>query len=106
MAENFDAIVIGGGHNGLVAAFYLKKSGLNVCLIEDKNELGGLCKTYEFLPGFKGTNPHSPGSFEPMIIQDMRLEKFGLKMQTSDPSLIMPFEEDRAFFGWRNKRCY
>ena len=103
MAENFDAIVIGGGHNGLVAAFYLKKSGLNVCLIEDKNELGGLCKTYEFLPGFKGTNPHSPGSFEPMIIQDMRLEKFGLKMQTSDPSLIMPFEEDRAFFGWRNK---
>ena len=56
--QKFDAIVIGGGHNGLTAAITLSKSGKKVCLVEE-HELGGLCKSEEFGSGSKtlGTLP-------------------------------------------------
>ncbi|GAB1361113.1 hypothetical protein MASR1M32_03490 [Rhodobacter sp.] len=99
---DFDAVVCGGGHNGLVAAHYLRASGLSVCVVEKNGQPGGLCRPVEFLPGFRGTIPNSPGSFEPMIMRDMDLLSYGLKMQRSNPSVIQPFEDGRAFVGWRD----
>ena len=49
----YDAIVVGGGHNGLVAAAYLAKSGKSVCVLEKRNIIGGAAVTEEIVPGYK-----------------------------------------------------
>ena len=53
MADQFDAIIIGAGHNGLVAGFYLARAGLRVCLLERLDIVGGCAVTEEFVPGFR-----------------------------------------------------
>src|SRR5690349_12511879 len=63
--HRFDAIVIGGGHNGLIAAAYLGRSGLKVAVLEARDTLGGPCGTFEFMPGYRTAFTNSPGSFEP-----------------------------------------
>ena len=50
-SSQWDAIIIGGGHNGLVAAVYLGKAGLSVLVLESRDVLGGPCGSYEFFPG-------------------------------------------------------
>lgn len=81
MPEKRDAIIIGGGHNGLVTAFYLAKSGFKPLVLESRPQVGGAAVTEEFHPGFScSTLAHSAGSLRPEIVRDMRLEKFGLKL--------------------------
>ncbi|MEE9325092.1 MAG: FAD-dependent oxidoreductase, partial [Dehalococcoidia bacterium] len=50
---DYDAVIIGGGHNGLVTAGYLAKDGLSVLVLERQNIVGGACVTEELYPGFK-----------------------------------------------------
>lgn len=99
-----DAIVVGGGHNGLVAAHYLACHGLDVVVLERRNVVGGLCGPVEFFPGYRGAVTNSPGSLEPRIVQDMRLESFGLAFDKPDPTVVVPFPGARAFVGWRDSR--
>ena len=54
-AERYDAIVIGGGHNGLVNAGYLARAGLNTLVLERRHLVGGAAITEELIPGFKFT---------------------------------------------------
>ena len=51
--DRYDCVVIGGGHNGLVTAAYLAKSGKSVCVLERRNVLGGCAVTEELWPGFR-----------------------------------------------------
>ena len=60
--HRFDAILVGGGHNGLVAAFYLARAGLSVCVLERRHSVGGPASTFEFFPGYRGAITNSPGS--------------------------------------------
>ena len=53
IATKFDAIIIGGGHNGLVCAAYLAKAGKKVCVLERRHVLGGCATTEELWPGYK-----------------------------------------------------
>ncbi len=53
MTENYDAIVIGGGHNGLTAAAYLAKAGRDVLVLEQRHLVGGAAVTEEIFPGFQ-----------------------------------------------------
>ena len=53
MTERFDAVVIGGGHNGLVAATYLARGGLSVAVLERRSMVGGACITEELFPGYR-----------------------------------------------------
>ena len=53
--DNYDAVIIGGGHNGLVCSFYLAKAGLKVKVLERRNIVGGAAVTEEFYPGFRNS---------------------------------------------------
>ena len=60
MTEPYDVAIIGGGHNGIVAAFYLARAGLRTAVLERRSIVGGACVTEEFAPGFHAspvTNP-------------------------------------------------
>ena len=102
MAEGYDAIVVGGGHNGLTCAGYLARAGLRVILLERRQVTGGLSAEFEFLPGYRASIPNSPGSLEPMVVRDLALERHGLEFVRPDPSLVMPFPDGRALVAWRD----
>ena len=81
MADKRDVVFIGGGHNGLVTAFYLAKAGFKPLVLERRPQLGGAAITDEFYPGFKcSTLAHSAGPLRPDIVRDMQLSRHGLKM--------------------------
>ena len=76
---SYDTIVIGAGHNGLVAAAYLAKAGRKVLVVEARNVLGGIAATEEIFPGFKySTCAHLAGSFSDKIIADLALKNISL----------------------------
>lgn len=81
--QNLDTIIIGAGHNGLICASYLAKSGQKVLVLEAADALGGLAATREFHPGFKVSVAHSVSHFSPKIARDLKLEAYGYTL--SDP---------------------
>ncbi|OGS48001.1 MAG: hypothetical protein A3K68_00770 [Euryarchaeota archaeon RBG_16_68_13] len=93
---SFDAIVLGGGHNGLVSAAYLAKAGLRVLVLERRPLLGGASITEEIHPGFHvSTLAYACGLFRPEIKEDLQLSRFGLEEHAYDPSLFLPFPDGR-----------
>jgi phytoene dehydrogenase-like protein len=100
--STYDAIVVGGGHNGLVASYYLSASGLHTLVLEQRDAAGGLCSLIEFMPGYRGSITNSPGSLEPKIVLDMQLEQFGLTFCKPDPTVIIPLNGGYTFVGWRD----
>ncbi|HEY4251462.1 MAG TPA: NAD(P)/FAD-dependent oxidoreductase [Roseomonas sp.] len=102
-AARFDAIILGGGHSGLVAAGYLAGAGLRVLVLERGARFGGPVATVEFMPGYRCTIANSPGSLEPKIVQDLDLEAHGLRFQPIDPTLVHPLADGSLFVGWRDR---
>ena len=73
-------IIIGGGHNGLIAAFYLAKAGLKPIVLERRSTVGGACVTEEFHPGFRcSTLANSAGPLLPQVLKDLKLERYGIE---------------------------
>src|SRR5258708_9266833 len=73
-------IMIGGGHNGLVAACYLAKAGLKPLVLERREIAGGACVTEEFHPGFRAsTLAHTMGPLSSRVVKDLHLERRGLE---------------------------
>ena len=80
-----DVVIIGGGHNGLITAYYLAKAGYKPLVLERAAEVGGAAVTDEFHPGFRcSTLAHTAGPILPQIVRDMQLEKYGLKWITPE----------------------
>lgn len=86
--SQYDSIVIGAGHNGLVCAAYLARAGRRVVVLESADDVGGLAAHREFHPGFRVSTAHSIGHFTPTIVTDLRLEQHGYEPATERLPLI------------------
>src|ERR1700735_1020533 len=92
-----DIVIIVGGHNGLVAAFYLAKAGFKPLVLERRPQVGGAAITDEFHPGFRcSTLSHTAGPLRPDIVRDMQLEKHGLKFITPETCVTTLSPDGRA----------
>src|SRR2546422_817840 len=99
MAGKYDAIIIGGGHNGLVTACYLARAKWKVLVLERRYVVGGACVTEETFPGFKvSTAAYVNSLFRPEIIRDLRLKDYGFEVCERNPSSFSPFLDGRHLF--------
>lgn len=97
MSKRYDVIVIGGGHNGLVCAWYLARKGRRVLVLERQHSVGGAAITEEFAPGFRNsTASYTVGLLDPAIIADMGLCAHGLRLVARPFSNFLPLEDGRS----------
>ncbi|MEX2406202.1 MAG: NAD(P)/FAD-dependent oxidoreductase, partial [Actinomycetota bacterium] len=98
MAKRYDAVVIGGGHNGLTAAAYLARAGRSVLVLEKRHVLGGAAVTEEVFPGFRFSEfSYVVSLLRPEIIRELELPRHGLEILPLDGT-ITPLDDD---FLWR-----
>ena len=98
-----DIIIIGGGHNALVAAFYLARGGRKPLVLERRPIVGGCAVTEEFAPGYKApTLAHALGPLRPSIVRDLQLETRGVQFVRPDPRLLAVAADERALALWND----
>ena len=103
MPNSRDIVVIGGGHNGLVTAFYLARAGFKPLVLERHNQVGGAAITEEFHPGFRSSVlAHSAGPLRPELFRDMQLEKHGLKLITPEVAVTALSPDGRALILYQD----
>ena len=100
LSAKYDAIIIGGGHNGLVTAAYLARAGRKVLVLERRHVLGGAAVTEEIFPGFKfSVCSYVVSLLRPEIIRDLELPKHGLEILPLDGTMTPMTNGD---YLWRN----
>ncbi len=91
-----DSVIIGSGHNGLVAAFYLARADRKPLVLERRPIVGGCATSEEFAPGYRAPAlAHTLGPIRPSIVRDMQLERRGVTFVRPDPRLLAPAEDGR-----------
>jgi phytoene dehydrogenase-like protein len=95
-AQGFDAVVVGGGHNGLTCAAYLAAAGLSVCVVERRGVVGGAAVTEAFHPGFRNsTASYTVSLLDPQVIRDLNLARHGLVVRERPFSNFLPLPDGR-----------
>ncbi|MEA2929783.1 MAG: hypothetical protein QOG38_2211 [Hyphomicrobiales bacterium] len=91
-----DAVIIGGGHNGLVCAAYLAMAGLKVVVLERRGVVGGAAVTEEFHPGFRNSvAAYTVSLLNPKVIRDLRLAEHGLRIVERRIANFLPLDDGR-----------
>jgi phytoene dehydrogenase-like protein len=101
VGDGYDAVVVGGGHNGLTASAYLARAGLRTLVLERREIVGGACATEEIAPGVRAsTTSYIASMLRPEVIRDLRLADHGLRMVPCQPSLQVPFVDGEILPWW------
>jgi phytoene dehydrogenase-like protein len=102
-ARRWDAVVVGGGHNGLTAAAYLARAGRSVLVLERRERLGGACTLERPFadPGYV-VSPcaYVVGLLDDLVIRELGLRARGLQFDVADPNLWVPFEDGTSLGQW------
>src|ERR1700678_2328644 len=94
--HELDVAIIGAGHNGLVCAYYLARSGLRVRILERRAVVGGAAVTEEFHPGFRNSvASYTVSLLQPKIISDLRLHEHGLRIVDRKLANFLPTADGR-----------
>jgi phytoene dehydrogenase-like protein len=97
----YDAIIVGGGHNGLTAAAYLARAGLSTLVLERREIVGGCCVTEQIAPGCRvSTTSYIASMLRPEVISELRLADHGLRMIPCDPAIQVPFPDGHVVPWW------
>jgi phytoene dehydrogenase-like protein len=104
MSASYDAIIVGGGHNGLVCAAYLARAGRRVLVLEARELVGGCAVTEEIWPGYRvSTAAYLSSLLQEKVARDLELERFGYRVDAKDPAFFSPFPDGRHLFMWQDR---
>src|ERR671935_2784786 len=102
-ARRWDAVVVGGGHNGLTAAAYLARAGRSVLVLERRERLGGACtleRPFDDERFVISPCAYVVGLLDELVISELDLRRRGFQCYVADPNLWVPFDDGTAFGQW------
>src|ERR1700719_3297939 len=100
----FDAIIVGAGHNGLVCAAYLARAGRKVLVLERRELVGGCAVTEEIWPGYRvSTASYLTSLLQERIIRELELPRYGYQVDAKDPAFFSAFPDGRHLFMWQDR---
>jgi phytoene dehydrogenase-like protein len=104
MERTYDAVVVGGGHNGLVTAAYLAERGLSVVVLERRPYVGGASVTEEPWPGYRvSTAAYVISLLRREVVRELGLKKHGLTIYPQDPPYFQPYPDGRHLMIWNDQ---
>ena len=104
MPDSHDILIIGGGHNGLVAAAYLAKAGKKVLVLEARELVGGCAVTEEIWPGYRvSTASYLSSLMQEKVVRELDLARYGYIVDAKDPAFFSPFPDGRHLFMWQDR---
>ena len=100
-----DVVIVGGGHNGLVCATYLAKAGLDVLVLERRDQVGGAAVTEESFPGYRiSTNSYVVSLMPDRLVEELELRRFGYRVSIITPDYFVPFPDGTSLTLWGDLR--